>query len=58
MNIDNPVSFFKNYAVAAIGPTTKSAIENRKVKVNIMPDEFTIEGLANKMIEFYKKSEK
>jgi|WetSurMetagenome_2_1015567.scaffolds.fasta_scaffold00922_10 uroporphyrinogen-III synthase len=58
MNIDNPVSFFKNYDVAAIGPTTKSAIENSKVKVSIMPDEFTIKGLANKMIEFYGKSEK
>jgi len=44
--------------VAAIGPTTKSAIENSKVKVSIMPDEFTIKGLANKMIEFYNNSEK
>lgn len=58
MNINNPVSFFKNFDVAAIGPTTKSAIENSKVKVSIMPDEFTIRGLANTMIEFYRKSEK
>lgn len=56
MNIDNPVTFFKNYEVAAIGPTTKAAIENRKVNVSIMPDEFTIRGLANKMIEFYNKT--
>ncbi len=55
MNINNPVSFFKNYEVAAIGPTTKTAIENRKVNVSIMPDEFTIKGLANKMIEFYNQ---
>lgn len=53
VNIDSPVSFFKNYEVAAIGPTTKAAIEKNKVKVSIMPDEFTIKGLANKMIEFY-----
>jgi uroporphyrinogen-III synthase/AcrR family transcriptional regulator len=58
MNISNPVSYFKNYDVAAIGPTTKSAIENSKVKVSIMPDEFTIKGLANKMIEFYNKTDK
>ena len=58
MNINNPVSYFKNYDVAAIGPTTKSAIENSKVKVSIMPDEFTIKGLANKMIEFYNHIEK
>ena len=44
MKIDNPVTYFKNYYVAAIGPTTKSAIENSKVKVSIMPDEFTIKG--------------
>lgn len=55
MNINNPVSYFKNYDVAAIGPTTKAAIENSKVKVSIMPDEYTIKGLANKMIEFYNK---
>ena len=58
MNINNPVSYFKNYDVAAIGPTTKSAIENSKVKVSIMPDEYTIKGLANKMIEFYNNTEK
>lgn len=58
MNINNPVSFFKNYDVAAIGPTTKSAIENSKVKVSIMPEEFTIKGLANKMIDFYNKPDK
>ncbi len=55
MNISNPVSFFKNYDVAAIGPTTKAAIEKNKIKVSIMPDEYTIKGLANKMIEFYKE---
>ena len=58
MNIDTPVSYFKNYDVAAIGPTTKSAIENNRVKVSIMPDEFTIKGLADKMIEFYNNNEK
>jgi uroporphyrinogen-III synthase/DNA-binding transcriptional regulator YbjK len=58
MNINNPVSFFKNYDVAAIGPTTQLAIQNSKVFVSIMPDEYTIKGLANKMIEFYNKTEK
>lgn len=54
MEIDNPVSYFKNYDVAAIGPTTKSAIESRKVRVSIMPSEFTIKGLANKMVEYFR----
>jgi uroporphyrinogen-III synthase len=54
MNINNPVSYFKGFDVAAIGPTTRSAIESKRVKVNIMPDEFTIQGLVKKVIEYYK----
>lgn len=53
--IKEPVEYFKGYDVAAIGPATKSAIENRDVKVNILPEEFTIEGLANAIIQYYKK---
>lgn len=58
MKIDNPTLYFKGVDVAAIGPTTKSAIESKKVKVSIMPSEFTIKGLANKMIEYYRSKEK
>lgn len=56
MNIDNPVNYFRGFDVAAIGPTTLSAIENKKVKVNIMPDEYTIQGLVKKVIEYYKNN--
>ncbi len=55
IKIDNPSLYFKGVDVAAIGPTTKSAIESKKVKVSIMPDEYTIKGLANKMIEYYSR---
>jgi uroporphyrinogen-III synthase/AcrR family transcriptional regulator len=58
MKIDNPVNYFKGVDVAAIGPTTKSAIESKKVKVNIMPSEYTIKGLAKKMIDYYRSKEK
>ncbi|MFO7526298.1 MAG: uroporphyrinogen-III synthase [Ignavibacteriaceae bacterium] len=54
MDITNPISYFNGYDIAAIGPTTQSAIESKKVKVNIMPDEFTIQGLVKKVIEYYK----
>lgn len=54
MNIDNAAFYFKGKEVAAIGPTTKAAIESRKVKVDLMPDEFTIKGLAQKMVNHYK----
>lgn len=53
LNVINPAEYFKGYAIAAIGPTTKRAIENRRVKVNIMPDEYTIEGLIKKIISYY-----
>ncbi len=55
MKIEDPVRFFKGYLVAAIGPTTKSSIEDRKVKVDIIPDEFTIDGLAKAIVDHYKK---
>ena len=54
MKIEDPVKFFKDYLVAAIGPTTKSSIEERRVTVDIMPDEFTIEGLAKAIVDHYK----
>ena len=56
MNIRSPEIFFKNFNVAAIGPTTKSAIEEKNVKVTIMPSEFTIDGLAKSIVDFYRKN--
>lgn len=55
LKIDHPFEYFKNRTVAAIGPTTKSAIENHKVKVDIIPDEFTIEGLVEKIVEYFNQ---
>jgi uroporphyrinogen-III synthase/AcrR family transcriptional regulator len=53
LNVINTAEYFKGYAIAAIGPTTKTAIENRRVKVNIMPDEYTIDGLIKKILSYY-----
>jgi uroporphyrinogen-III synthase/AcrR family transcriptional regulator len=55
LKINEPVQYFNGFDVAAIGPTTKTAIENRNVRVNIMPAEYTIDGLAKAIIEFYDK---
>ena len=52
-DIKNPFQYFGRFDVAAIGPTTKEAIEAKKVKVKIMPDEFTINGLINKIVDYY-----
>jgi uroporphyrinogen-III synthase len=58
MKIEDPVKFFKGYLVAAIGPTTRASIEERKVRVDIIPDEFTIEGLAKAIVDHYKTESK
>jgi uroporphyrinogen-III synthase len=54
INTQNPVQYFNSFQVAAIGPTTKTAIENKGVHVDIIPDEYTIDGLAKAILEFYK----
>jgi uroporphyrinogen-III synthase len=55
LKIDHPFEYFRNRIVAAIGPTTKSAIENHKVKVNIMPNEYTIDGLVEKIVDHFNQ---
>jgi uroporphyrinogen-III synthase len=55
LKINNPVQYFNGYDIAAIGPTTKTDIENKNVHVNIMPAEYTIDGLAKSIIEYYSK---
>ncbi|MGA7837076.1 MAG: uroporphyrinogen-III synthase, partial [Ignavibacteriaceae bacterium] len=55
LDITNPFQYFKGFDIAAIGPTTRAAIENRNVRVTIMPDEYTINGLVKATLEYYKK---
>ena len=52
-NVKNPFQYFNRFDVAAIGPTTKDAIESKKVKVKILPDEYTINGLTKVIVEYY-----
>lgn len=54
LDITNPNQYFNGFDVAAIGPTTKAAIENRNVRVTVMPDEFTINGLVKATLDYYK----
>lgn len=56
--ISNPVNYFSKFDVAAIGPTTKASIEKKNVAVNIMPDEYTIDGLIRKITGYYSKQKK
>lgn len=52
-NTKSPFQYFSRFDVAAIGPTTKDAIESQKVQVKILPDEYTINGLTKKIVEYY-----
>ncbi len=56
MNIPNPELYFKDLNIAAIGPTTKSAIEEKNVSVTIMPAEYTIDGLTKAIVSFYRNN--
>jgi len=53
LNITDPKKYFEDFNVAAIGPTTKEAIEKREVKVDIMPEEYSMDGLEEAVIKFF-----
>lgn len=53
-NIADPGRYFAGYTIAVIGPTTKAALEKRKVKVDIIPEEYTLEGLVKTIVEYYQ----
>ncbi len=53
-SIFDPLDYFRNLTVAVIGPTTKAAVEKKKVKVDIIPSEYTIDGLVNSIVEYYQ----
>jgi len=56
LKITDPAHYFSGALIAAIGPTTRISIESRKLKVNIIPDEYTMEGLAKAIVNYYKKN--
>ena len=56
LKITDPARYFSGALLAAIGPTTRISIESRKLKVNIIPDEYTMEGLAKAIVNYYKKN--
>ena len=57
LNITDPARYFSGALIAAIGPTTRIAVENRNLIVNIIPGEYTIEGLSKAIVNYYKKNQ-
>jgi uroporphyrinogen-III synthase len=54
MDLNHPAEYFHGLVVAAIGPTTKLAMEKRNVVADVMPKEHTVDGLATELVEFFK----
>lgn len=55
MKIKIPKSYFDDKLIAAIGPTTKTHIENLGIKVEIEPNQSTIESLINSIIKHFEQ---
>ncbi len=56
MNIDNPAEYFGDSYICAIGTTTEEEIRKSGVNVNIVPAEFTLNGISDAIITFYKST--
>lgn len=50
--------FFRNTAIAVIGPVTAKAVRKAGFRVSIMPRTATIESMANEIIRWLKKNKK
>ena len=54
IGLTKPVEYFLDSRIAAIGPTTKSAIEKRDVTVDVMPEEYSMDAMAKALVNFYQ----
>ena len=52
-NIEDPGNYFSKKIVAAIGPTTQKAIEKKNVKVSIIPQVHSIDGLVTAITDYF-----
>ena len=52
---DDALELLRDVAIAAIGPVTKKAIEEKGLTVKIMPEESTMEALVDEIIRHFSK---
>ncbi len=52
MGIDNPAEYFADSIVAAIGPTTEKSVAAININVEIVPAIYTLEALAESIINY------
>ena len=53
LNLAAPEDYFSGHTVAAIGPTTESAIRDRGVTVQVTPSKNTMADLIDSVLNFY-----
>jgi uroporphyrinogen-III synthase len=56
MDIGKPHEYFSQANIAAIGPTTQSAILKSGVAVDVVPEIYTIEKMIEGVINFYERN--
>ncbi len=56
VNINDMRNYFNNTVVCAIGPTTEFEIRSYDVNVNIVPEMYTLEGVADAIIKYLNVS--
>lgn len=57
LNIDNPEEYFTNTIICVIGPTTEFEIRSYGITVNVVPRVYTLEGICEAIVEFFKSTE-
>jgi len=56
MNIKNPSEYFSDFKIAVIGTTTQKELEKHNVKTDVIPTEFSMEGIAEGILNFYQQN--
>ncbi len=57
-NLSDPKDYFKDTVVAAIGPTTKNAIIDKNIDVQITPAKYTMKDLINSILNYFSRPDK
>ena len=53
-NVQDVDKYFNTSVICAIGPTTESAIRNRGLIVHVVPNTFSLSGIAETIIKYFK----
>jgi len=55
LKIENAKEYFRGSVIASIGTTTKNIIEQKGIKVKILPDKFDVISTVNELLDYFSK---